>query len=857
MTETKPSEASQGDWRPKALTTSGSVEWAALRREMRRLTLEKWEGLLSTVSACLDTAHSEVGQPEVLNGEQISAFHEHFLEEWRKSRSAPDFSEDEGDEEVAPFRSYQSHWGRRTETIGRALALALRKLAWRANISKGLRRTFLESMLEVRATDDELKAMYYPGVETPIPGRKFGGKGFRSTWQEAIVAVGHALQQRRDDEGRYIGDIAGPMIRDLGVGLAMGYPAKDVIAAQLGKASSPMNGGFPNQGGRDLHWGDLEQGLLTATAPLSISPSTIVGLALGMKKQGQKQVCVSFIGEGGSSQGDWYEALNFAGARNLPVIFFVENNRVALGTPVERQSAVEFFAHKAHAAGIPSFTVDGSDPEELYAATKAARDFALWEHGGPVLIGVEAMRGCGHAHHDDERYRKVDGDKVTGYADMEAYENWSTREPLTSYPKKLIARGELSQDEFDALDTEARKVAHKRRSEVENSPWAETEALGQGVCPDEDAPSHQEIATQRRANWAWAEVKGQTKTAPAIDQDGWTYRVAIEEALSEGAKKYGERFLMIGEDLEYGGAFGVTQRLKSRGLGDCLVDSPLSESAIIGSAVGAALKGLVCVAEIQFNAFAAHGFSQIVNNAATIYWRYGTQVPLVIRIPVGAGLAGGPYHALTNENWFAGTPGLKLLYPSTPHDAYHGLLEAMEDPGPVLYFEHLTLYPPVGRSTAFGFPVRQSVDVNATDRLLGVADLKRKGKDLSIVTYGAMVHFALHAAAQLAEDGIDVEVVDLRSLWPLDADAAARSVQKTGRLIVLQEAQHRSGFGHYISSKILEKAFMSLDAPPVILGSMDILPPFAPHLEKAYMPSVEGIAEAARDLMAEAKRNRG
>lgn len=857
MTETKDPLASSIVWCPKTLTASEKIDWHELRAEILRFTLEKWDGLVSQVVSCLNKAYADLELPVKLSGEQVSALQERFMEEWRRHRETPDFSEAEAAREVAPFQSYQSHWDRRTHWTSRLLSIAIRKVAWRSTIHKDLRQAFLDKMLEVRATDDELKAMYYPGVDTPIPGRKFGGKGFRSTWQEAIVAVGLALVQRRDDEGRYIGDIAGPMIRDLGVGLAMDYPAKDVIAAQLGKASSPMNGGQSKRGGRDLHWGDLEQGLLTATAPLSISPSTIVGLALAMKKQGLPQVCVSFIGEGGSSQGDWYEALNFAGVRKLPVIFFVENNRVALGTPVERQSAVEFFANKAYAAGIPCFTVDGTDPEELYAATKTAREYALWEHGGPVLIGIEAMRGCGHAHHDDERYRKVEGDKVSGYADMDAYENWAKREPLTSYPAALIERGELSAEKLEALDKAARALARKRRREVEESPWAEAEGLGHGVTQTEDALNHQEIEAKRRADWNWSNVSGETKAAPAIDQEGWTYRVAIEEALSEGASRHGERFLMIGEDLEYGGAFGVTQRLKTRGLGDCLVDSPLSESAVIGSAVGAALKGMVCVAEIQFNAFAAHGFSQIVNNAATIYWRYGADVPLVIRIPVGAGLAGGPYHALTNENWFSGTPGLKILYPSTPHDAYHGLLEAIDDPGPVIFFEHLTLYPPVGRTTAFGFPVRQSVNVKANDKVLGVADLKRSGDDLTIVTYGAMVHFALHAAELLARDGIEVEVVDLRSLWPLDSDAAVRSVQKTGRLIVLQEAQHRSGFGHYVSSKILEKAFMSLDAPPIVLGSMDILPPFAPHLEKAYLPSFESIAAAARDLMAEAGRNRG
>jgi 2-oxoisovalerate dehydrogenase E1 component len=711
-------------------------------------------------------------------------------------------------------------------------------------------------MLQVRATDEQLKAMFYPGVPTPIPGRSFGGKGFRSTWQEAIVGLGLALERSTDSQENYTGDTAAPMIRDLGVGLAMGFSPREVIAAQLGKAESPMNGGHPGLGGRDLHWGDLQRGLLVATAPLAISASTTTGLALANKRRNQKRLVVNFIGEGGSSQGDWYEALNFAGVRRLPMLFVVENNRVALGTAVERQSAIDLFADKAVAVGIPSFSVDGADPEELWAATKACRDFALSDEGGAILLGVEAMRGCGHAHHDDDRYRKIEGDRATGYADHEAYELWSQREPLRSYPQKLIELGLLSATELSALQSKAEHDAARTRAEVEAGPWAPTQGLGLGVQPGEDAHDHEQRAQEREKNWAWAKVGGATPLAQPLDEDGWTMRAAIEEALCVAAERYGPDFLMLGEDLEYGGAFGVTQRLKARGFGAALVDTPLAESVIIGAAVGAAMSGLRVVAEIQFNAFVAHAFSQIVNNVATTYWRYGQKVPLVIRIPVGAGLAGGPYHALSNEAWFAQAPGLKMLYPATPSDAYHGLLEALAGDAPVLFFEHLTLYPPAGRTTAFGFGVRQTVDTSKSSKILGCAELQREGKDLSIVTWGAMVHFAKRAAEALAEKGLSVEVLDLRSLWPLDLDSAVRSVQKTGALIVLQESQHRGGYGHYLASRILERAFMDLQAPPLVLGAMDILPPFAPHLEAAYLPSVQGITEAAAALIRERDRNR-
>jgi len=844
-------------WTPEPLGSCRPLPWAALRQEIHRLTVEKADGQLELVLEALDSARVSLGSKEIFDGAALAELRLRFIEGYFASREAQLQRRGSADLEVIPLRSQAEHHRRRSARTATLLALGLRRLEWLSAISDELRFKFLASMQQVRATDDELKTLYYPGVPTPIPGRNFGGKGFRSTWQEAIVGVGHALEQRVDEDGAYCGDVAAPMIRDLGVGLAMGYPAEKVIAAQLGKASSPMNGGFSGRGGRDLHWGDLEGGLLVATAPLAIAASTMTGLALGFQRRGEARVGVSFIGEGGSSQGDWYEAVNFAAVRRLPLLIFVENNRVALGTPVARQSAVDLFADKAAAIGVSSFTVDGSDPEALYAATRAGRELAL-SGAGPVLIAVEAMRGCGHAHHDDERYRKVDGERVTGYADHEAYDVWAEREPLRSYPKRLAQRGLMSIAEAEAGLEAARAQAKQIREAVGASPWASTEGLGEGVQPGENAASHPDILQARASSWSWTPSTGTTPDAQPLDEAGWTYRVAIEEALCEAARRHGEEFVMLGEDLEYGGAFGVTQRMRTKGYGGALVDTPLAESCIVGAAVGLALQGFRPLAEIQFNAFAAHAFSQIVNSAATIHWRYGHRTPMVIRIPVGAGLAGGPYHALSNEGWFLGTPGLRVLYPSTPHDAYHGLLQAIADDAPVLFLEHLTLYPPAGRTTAFGFPVRQSVDIEAQDRVIGRADCKRRGDDLTIISYGAMVHFALLAAERVAEErGASVEVIDLRSLWPLDVEACLRSVQKTGRFLVLQEAAHRSGFGHYVVSRILEQAFMDLDAPPVVLGGMDILPPFAPHLEAAYLPSVETIAATAGQLLDEARRNSG
>lgn len=858
MSETARAFSTHETWSLPPVQGARSLDRDDVRDSLRAFALEKFDALAPLVCEVLDAALAALGDPETLDAAALVALRRNVLSAVAEAREAglpvrPEL-------EVIPFRRADEHWQRRSQAVLELLTLALRQLEWRSALTRDDRRGLLELMLRTRAVDEQLKAMFYPGVPTPIPGRRFGGKGFRSTWQEAIVGVARAMERTRDDDGLYRGDVAAPLIRDLGVGLSLGFSPREVLAAQLGKAESPMDGGVDGRGGRDLHWGDLDRGFLVPTAPLAIAASTLVGMALAFKRRGERRVCFTFIGEGGSSQGDWYEALNLAGVRRLPVVFVLQNNQVALGTPVERQSAVELFADKAAAAGMPSFTVDGSCPDRLFAAARAAREYALKEDGGPVLIAVEIMRGCGHAHHDDDRYRKVDGERITGYANHERYHAWAEREPLRSYPERLIGEGELSADELEAWRKAAGEEAEEARRLVSESDWADPASIGRGVAYDEDAATHGQSAEARGERFRWPSRSGQAEAPlapPLTDDGGWTLRVAVEEALCAAADRHQGGIIFLGEDLEYGGAFGITQRLRSRGHQDRLLDTPLAESCIIGGGVGLALAGVIAVAEIQFNAFAAHAFSQIVNNAASLYWRYGAELPLVIRIPVGAGLAGGPYHALSNEAWFTSTPGLKILYPSTPHDAYHGLLEAIEDPGPVLFFEHLTLYPPVGKATAFGFPVRQDVDIAARPSLFGKADRKRAGEDLTIVSYGAAVHFALRAAEVLAKDGIAAEVLDLRSLWPLDIESCARSVEKTKRLMVVHEAQHRGGYGHYVLSRILEAAFMDLDAPPLVIGAVDIPPPFAPHLEAAYLPGAEVIARAARDLLEEAERNRG
>jgi pyruvate/2-oxoglutarate/acetoin dehydrogenase E1 component len=312
------------------------------------------------------------------------------------------------------------------------------------------------------------------------------------------------------------------------------------------------------------------------------------------------------------------------------------------------------------------------------------------------------------------------------------------------------------------------------------------------------------------------------------------------------AEKYGKSIVFMGEDMEIAGAFGMNLPLKARGHSDRLLDMPLSEAAIIHSATGAALGGMRPVAEIQFGGFAALAMNPLINNAAQLRWRWGADVPLTVRIPLGAKTRSGPFHANMIESWFTNDPGLVIVFPSTPQDAYDLLVEshALEDP--VVFLEHIGLYGLRGGLTGWGQSINQVVDTKAVhgrlargENSIGKARVVRGGKDATIVTWGAMVHVALEAAKEAANKGIEAEIIDLRTIMPFDAQTCIDSVRRTGRLVVLQEAQYSGGFGHTINSRILEEAFWNLEATPVVIGALDTPVPFSPPLEDYTIPTAE------------------
>jgi 2-oxoisovalerate dehydrogenase E1 component len=677
----------------------------------------------------------------------------------------------------------------------------------------------------------------------------FQGKGFRSLGQEAIYAAGLRLRRgapyQREDG--WHGDVVAPLIRDLGVALAMRPdPAtvRMVLSAQMAKAGPPMNG-------RDLHCGDFDWGILPASAPLAISTLTIAGMAMAFAQQGEQRVAVSFIGEGGSSLGEWHEAINLCAARRLPAIFCVQNNQTALSTPVVEQSAVRVFADKAAGYGVPGITIDGTDPDAIAAAFAWAAERARAGQG-PALIELVCMRMCGHAHHDDMLYLGKDAAPSwsyppltsQGYANPELYEYWATKDPLVTYAARLEADGIIAAGGLESLQREADAIVEEAAREVIAAPWPDAAGTGTGVFAGEAARVRTEpLEPSRRSAIVYDPPLPPLEPNLPRDPKGATFLEAVMLGVGD-ALRDDPRVFVYGEDVggAYGNAFLLLRPLLAE-FGDRILNSPLAEGAVIGVAVGSALAGQRPIAEMQFNDFVATGFNQLVNNAAKIRYRWGGSVPMVLRMPWGGLRHAGPYHSQNTEPWFYRTPGLKIVVPSTPYDARALMAAAVRDPDPVLYYEHIALY----RDPR----VKQALDAAPPAPLpIGRAALRRAGGDLAIISYGAYVHTALAVAERLAGDGIEAAVLDLRTLAPLDREAVLAVARHCSKVLIVHEDSRTGGIGESVAAIIQEEAFESLDAPIRIIGALDTPVPYSPPLEDAFLPGDAEIERAARLLAA-------
>ena len=731
-----------------------------------------------------------------------------------------------------------------------------------ATFTDNERRELLRGMILTRAIDNRLKA-FFTGGEVRYGSRSFQGKGFRSLGQEAIYGAALRLHRgpnfRRED-GSWGGDVVAPMIRDLGVALGM-RPDREIIrqvlSAQMGKAGLPMDG-------RDLHIGDLSWGILPAAAPLGISTASVAGMAMGFQLADQARVAFSFIGEGGSSLGEWHEAINLCAVRALPAVFCVQNNQTALATPLREQSAVRVFADKGIGYGIPAVTIDGTDPEAIAAAFSWAAERAR-SGDGPALLELVAMRMCGHAHHDDMLYLgkepHASWDYATlspgGYVNEKAYHFWAERDPIPTYATRLEALDTIEPGDLEKWKKEAEDLVEEIAREVIEAPWPDASRVGVGVFADGEPRRHREPFGPEIVGAAGSSMDAAAGTdaaeaasgvpaldpGPDFDPKGRTFLEAIQLGVGD-ALEADERVFVYGEDVggRYGNAFLLLRPLLERH-GDRILNSTLAEGGVLGVCVGAALAGRRPIGEMQFNDFVATGFNQLVNNAAKIRYRWGQSVPMVVRMPWGGLRNAGPYHSQNTEAWFYRTPGLKIVCPSTPHDARAFLATAVADPDPVLYYEHIGLY----RDPR----VRQLLPDEAPEPIpFGRAALRRAGDDLAIISYGAYVHVALRVAEALSrEDGVEASVLDLRTLVPLDRGSLLGLARRCGRVLIVHEDSRTGGIGESLAAIVQEEAFTALDAPVRIVGALDTPVPYSPPLEEAYLPSEERILGAARKLL--------
>ena len=748
--------------------------------------------------------------------------------------------------ETTPGVSAAERYAAAIDELVEACEGFVRRAEIRASLTPGERREILRGMLLTRATDNRLK-LFFAGGDVRYGEAAFQGKGFRSLGQEAIYAAG--IRLRRGDQyrqhGTWTGDVVAPVIRDLGVALAMRpEPAtvRMVLSAQMAKAGPPMDG-------KDLHIGDFDYGVVPAAAPLAIGSLNIAGIALAFWREGTGRVALSFIGEGGSSLGEWHEAINLCAARKLPAVFCLQNNQTALSTPLRDQSAVRVFADKAAGYGIPGITLDGTDADEVAAAFAWAVDRAR-RGDGPSLLELVCMRMCGHAHHDDMLYLgkepPISWDYPPladqGYANRELYGFWAARDPIAMYAARLIDEGVLEPGGLERMKREADALVEQEARAVIAAPWPEAEHAARGVFANEP-PRVRVDPIERRNSIDFDPALPAVEPAPPFDKKGRTFLEGVMLGVGD-ALRSDSRVFVYGEDVGggYGNAFLLLRPLLPE-FGDRILNSPLAEGAVLGVCVGAALAGQRPIGEMQFNDFVATGFNQLVNNAAKIRYRWGGSVPMVVRMPWGGLRHAGPYHSQNTEPWFYRTPGLKIVVPSTPHDARALMAAAVGDPDPVLYYEHIALY----RDPR----IRQVMEDAAPEpAAIGKAALRRAGSHLAIISYGAYVHVGLRVADRLAVDGIEASVLDLRTLAPLDRDAVLTVARHCNRVLIVHEDSRTGGIGESVAAIIQEEAFESLDAPVRVVGALDTPVPYSPPLEEYFLPGEAEIERAARLLLA-------
>jgi len=605
-------------------------------------------------------------------------------------------------------------------------------------------------------------------------------KWFSGIGQEAI-SVGSTLALNPDE---YIL----PLHRNLGVFTGRGVPLGRLFAQWQGKAT-----GYTKGRDRSFHFGTNEHHIVGMISHLGPQLAVADGIALADVLDEKPRVTLTYSGDGGASEGDFHEALNVAAVWQLPVIFLIENNGYGLSTPSNEQFRFKSFVDKGPAYGMEAVQVDGNNVLEVYDKIRTLAE-DLRQNPRPVLVEALTFRMRGH--------EEASGTK---YVPAELMQEWATKDPVENYEKWLLAEGILS-------ETAKAQIREGIKQEIDKG-WQETEA-----APAPEANARQELADMYQPF---------TQPMASPPAGGAAPEKRFIDAISQGLRQSMQRFpelVLMGQDIaEYGGVFKITEGFVAEFGKGRVRNTPLCESAIVGAGLGLSIRGKKAMVEMQFADFVTCGFNQIVNNLAKSHYRWGQNADVVVRMPTGAGTAAGPFHSQSTEAWFTHVPGLKVVYPSNPHDAKGLLCAAFEDPNPVLYFEHKLLY------RSLSGPVPEAYYTTP----IGQAALAQEGDEVTIVTYGLGVHWALSACQEL---NIKADILDLRTLLPWDTEAVGRSVRKNGRVLILHEDTLTGGLGGEIAAWIAENCFSQLDAPVRRVAALDTAVPFAPPLEADFLP---------------------
>ncbi|WP_157304604.1 alpha-ketoacid dehydrogenase subunit alpha/beta [Chitinophaga tropicalis] len=638
----------------------------------------------------------------------------------------------------------------------------------RAHISDEALLTFYKTLLYPRLVEEKMLLLLRQGKIT---------KWFSGIGQEAI-AVGATLALEADEWIL-------PLHRNLGVFTARQMPLQRLFHQWQGSSL-----GYSKGRERSFHFGSRAHHICGMISHLGPQLSVADGIALAHKLNAEQKVSLVFTGEGGTSEGEFHEALNVASVWGLPVIFLIENNGYGLSTPVSEQYHCEQLVQRAAGYGMRGMRINGNNLLEVYHAVKEAKGYALQEQQ-PVLIEAMTFRMRGH--------EEASGTK---YIPPALLEEWAKEDPVKHFESFLQYLHLLDDERINT-------IREAIRQEIDRDI---TTALAEPAMP---------VSIAEELNDIYAPAPPPVAASAPVTEKRFIN--AISDGLRQAMEQH-PNLVLMGQDIaEYGGAFKITEGFTAQFGKERVRNTPLCESAIVGAGLGLSIMGYKSMIEMQFADFVTCGFNQIVNNLAKIYYRWGQHADVVIRLPAGAGVGAGPFHSQSNEAWFTHVPGLKVVYPSTPEDAKGLLLAAFADPNPVLYFEHKALY------RSISGPVPDSYYTTE----IGKARVVQEGDEICIITYGSGVHWALEYVQQHPE--LSVYILDLRTLLPLDYDAIRIAVAATGKVLVLHEDSLTGGLGGEIAAWIAQHCFQMLDAPVIRCAGLDTPVPFAAGLEKNFL----------------------